>query len=63
MTATPRIIISRPISVKLKWPLLAAINLKCQLSPPPLILVGGAGGERWLRGWRRLAFLAKKFII
>ena len=34
MTATLRIIMSRPISVKLKWPLLAAINLKCQLSPP-----------------------------
>ena len=29
----------------------------------PWILVGGAGGERWLRGWRRLAFLAKKFVI
>ena len=42
MTATLRIIISTPISVKLKEPLLAAINLKCQLSPPLLILVGGA---------------------
>ena len=40
-----------------------AINMKCQLSPPPLILVGGAGGERCLRGWRWLAFLANDLSL